>query len=77
MTVAELIEQLQQQKPYLVVRLWDTRREHFTERFHLQSATFDSELLLTPAEGPAPQPPPAHWPSLFDEPPAAGARPGN
>lgn len=76
MTVAELIEQLQQQKPYLVVRLWDTRREHFTDRFHLQPATFDSELLLTPAEGPARQLPPAHWPGLFDEPPPPAARPG-
>lgn len=75
MTVAELIERLQQEKPYLVVRLWDARREHFTERFHLQPATFESELLLTPAEGPARQMPPAHWPGLFDEPPP-DARPG-
>ncbi len=76
MTVAELIEQLQKEKPYLVVRVWDTRREHFTERIHLQSSTFDSELLLTPADGPARQLPPAHWPGLFDEPSPSPARPG-
>lgn len=73
MTVAELIKQLQQEKPYLVVQVWDTRRERFTERFHLQPATFDSELLITPADGPARQLPPAQWPTLFDDPAGRGS----
>lgn len=73
MTVAELIEQLQREKPYLVVQVWDTRRERFTERFHLQPATFDSELLITPSEGPTRELPPAHWPTLFDDKPSQGA----
>ncbi len=75
MTVAELIEQLQREKPYLVVQVWDTRRERFTERFHLQPATFDNELLITPSDGPARQLPPAQWPMLFDGPPSAGSSP--
>ncbi len=73
MTVAELIEQLQREKPYLVVQVWDTRRERFTERFHLQPATFDSEFLITPSEGPTRQLPPDHWPTLFDDKPSQGA----
>jgi len=67
MTVAELIEQLRREKPYLVVQVWDTQRQRFTDRFHLQAATFDSELLVTPAEGPGRQCPSAQWPGLFDE----------
>lgn len=67
MTVAELIQQLQREKPYHVVQIWDTRHERFTDRFYLQSATFDSELLITPAEGPVRQVPPAQWPTLFDD----------
>jgi len=76
MTVAELIEQLQREKPYLVIQVWDTRKERFTERFHLQSATFDSELLITPSEGPTRQLHPSHWPTLFDEPSPPGISPG-
>jgi len=72
MTVAELIEQLQREKPYHVVQVWDTRRERFTERFHMQSATFDSELLITPSEGPARRLHQSHWPSLFNEQPSPG-----
>lgn len=72
MTVAELIKQLQREKPYLVVQMWDTKHERFTDRFHLQPATFDSELLITPSETPARPQPAAQWPGLFDEPPAAG-----
>jgi hypothetical protein len=66
MTVAELIEHLQRQKPYHVVQVWDTKRERFTDRFYVQSASFDSELLITPSEGPA-RPPAGPWPTLFDE----------
>lgn len=73
MTVAEFIEKLKREKPYLVVQVWDTRRERFTDRFHLQSATFDNELLVTPSEGGARQLPPANWPELFDE--RSGDRP--
>jgi len=69
MTVAELIEQLQREKPYLVVQVWDTRQARFTDRFHLQSATFDSELLITPSESGARQIHPSQWPSLFDQEP--------
>ena len=68
MTVAELIEQLQREKPYLVVQVWDTRCERFTDRFHLQSATFDNELLVTPSEGSTRHLPPAMWPDLFNKP---------
>ena len=76
MTVAELIEQLQREKPYLVVQVWDTRRERFTDRFHLQSATYDNELLVTPSEGGARQLPPTMWPDLFHEPPGDRPVPG-
>lgn len=72
MTVAELIELLQKEKPYLVVQLWDSRKDRFTERFYVQSSNFDSELLITPAEGPARQPSQPEWPTLFDEPPGRG-----
>lgn len=67
MTVAELIEQLQKEKPYLVVNVWDTKRERFTDRFYLQTAAFDSELLVTPSEGGARQLPPGQWASLFED----------
>ncbi|GEM_PF-2069451 len=49
MTVAELIENLEKVNPYLVVRVWDTHRRCFTDRFYVQSATYDDELLVTPA----------------------------
>lgn len=75
MTVAELIQHLQREKPYLVVQVWDTRRERFTERFHLQPATFDSELLITPSERAVRQLPPSQWPTLFDDQPSAGPPP--
>jgi hypothetical protein len=67
MTVAELIEQLQREKPYLVVQVWDSRGERFTDRFYLQPATFDSELLITPSEGATRELSSQQWPTLFDE----------
>ena len=67
MTVAELIEQLKREKPYLVVQVWDSGKERFTEKFHLQTAAFNSELLITPAERPSRQLPDSQWPGLFDE----------
>ena len=33
MTVAELIEKLENVNPYLVVRVWDTQQRSFTDRF--------------------------------------------
>jgi hypothetical protein len=75
MTVAELIEQLQKEKPYLVVQVWDTQRQRFTDRFYLQPATFDSEMLITPSEGTTRQLPSSHWPTLFDDKTSPGANP--
>jgi len=59
MTVAELIEKLEQVNPYLVVRVWDTQRQCFTDRFHVQSATYDDELLVTPTKDQPRKPPSA------------------
>lgn len=75
MTVAELIEQLQREKPYLVVQVWDTRKEHFTDRFYVQSAAFDNELLVTPSERPTRQLPHSQWPSLFEQNPEPDPNP--
>ncbi|HAV61981.1 MAG TPA: hypothetical protein DCY13_06415 [Verrucomicrobiales bacterium] len=76
MTVAELIEQLKREKPYHVVRVWDTKHERFTDRLYLQSATFDNELLITPAEAGKGKPPTDQWGSLFEsEPPGASPAP--
>lgn len=68
MTVAELIEKLEKVNPYLVVRVWDTRNQGFTERFYVQPATYDDELLVTPSQGGAKKLPPSEWQTLFDEP---------
>lgn len=65
MTVSELIQKLEQVNPYLVVRVWDTRNQKLTDRFYVQSAAFDNELLITPSDGAARQLPPAQWESLF------------
>ena len=67
MTVAELIEKLEQVNPYLVVRVWDTHKQGFTDRFYLQPATYDDELLVTPSQGGAKQLPQSDWQTLFEE----------
>ena len=67
MTVAELIEKLEQVNPYLVVRVWDTHKQGFTDRFYVQPATYDDELLVTPSQGGAKKLPQSEWQSLFEE----------
>ena len=67
MTVAELIEKLETVNPYLVVRVWDTQRQCFTDRFHVQSATYDDELLLTPSKDQQPKPPASDLHLFFDD----------
>jgi len=69
MTVAELIEKLEKVNPYLVVRVWDTKSQAFTDRFYLQSATYDDELLVTPSQGGAKKLPSSDWQSLFEDKP--------
>jgi hypothetical protein len=67
MTVAELIEKLEKVNPYLVVRVWDTRTRGFTDRFYVETATYDDELLVTPSQGGAKELPQNEWQSLFEE----------
>jgi hypothetical protein len=67
MTVAELIEKLEQVNPYLVVRVWDTHKQGFTDRFYLQPATYDDELLVTPSQCGARKMPQNEWQTLFEE----------
>lgn len=69
MTVAELIEKLEKVNPYLVVRVWDTRHQSFTDRFFVQPATYDDELLVTPSQGHRTDVSAENWQSLFEDPP--------
>ena len=50
MTVSELIKKLEKANPYLVVQVWDTHNRNFTDKFYIQSASFNNELLITPSE---------------------------
>lgn len=67
MTVEELLNHLRAMPPYLVVRLWDSKHERFTERLTLELATIDDELLIVPRDASYPsQRKPASARELFD-----------
>jgi len=66
MTVEELISQLGTMPPYLVVQLWDTEHQRFTDKFSLMASTFDDEVLLVPAATERPREPAKSWKLLFE-----------
>lgn len=57
MTVAQLIERLRKIEPSREVKVWDNRRERFTDRFYVEPASLDEEVFITPSEFP----PEAEW----------------
>ena len=52
MTVAQLIERLRKIEPSREVKVWDNRRERFTDRFYVEPASLDQEVFITPSEFP-------------------------